>query len=193
MQAAERLFLRMGFSRISMDDLAKDLGMSKKTLYAHFASKEALVVAMLEYRTAGIESRLNEIVNAPSPFVEKFSELALFVQSKTGEISPAFLDDIRRFSPAGFQVIERFRARVIPLCFGRLIEEGVREGYVEESAPRDLLIRMVVLSIQGIVRPEVVSDLKVHPAAALDHILNIIFGGVLTTKGRKARRQLTMS
>ncbi len=44
---AERIFLRSGFSRVLMDDLARELGMSKKTLYAHFASKEALLRAVL--------------------------------------------------------------------------------------------------------------------------------------------------
>ena len=40
-RVAERIFLRSGFSRVLMDDLARELGMSKKTLYAHLASKEA--------------------------------------------------------------------------------------------------------------------------------------------------------
>ena len=49
---AERIFLRSGFSRVLMDDLARELGMSKKTLYSHFASKEELLRAVLVQRDA---------------------------------------------------------------------------------------------------------------------------------------------
>lgn len=191
--AAERIFLQAGFSRISMDDLAADLGMSKKTLYAHFSSKDALVQAMLERRVAVIEESLKTIVGSSGSFIEKFRELAHLLQTRIGEVSPAFLEDIRRFSPEGYGIVERFRARAIPVYFGRIIDEGIREGYLADVAPRPVLIRMVVLSIQGIVRPDVVAELKIHPSAALDHILTIIFGGILTTKGRKALPRLTIS
>lgn len=193
MDAAERIFLQAGFSRVSMDDLATELGMSKKTLYAHFSGKDALVRAMLERRVAMMEENLKAIVESSGSFVEKFRELAHLLQCRISEVSPAFLEDIRRFSPEGYGVIERFRARAIPVYFGRIIDEGMREGYLEDVAPRPVLIRMVVLSIQGIVRPDVVAELKIHPSAALDHILSIIFGGILTAKGRRARPRLTIS
>lgn len=187
---AERMFLSSGFSRVSMDDLAKELGMSKKTLYAHFTGKEVLVRAILEHRTAAIEEKLQEIVESATPFAEKFRDLAQLLQAKIGEVSPAFLEDIRRFSPEGYGVIERFRARAIPRYFGRIIDDGIRAGYLEDTVPRELLIRMVLLSIQGIVRPDVVAELKLHPSVVLDHILTIIFSGILTAKGRRARKQL---
>jgi hypothetical protein len=52
---------------------------------------------------------------------------------------------------------------------------------------------MLVLSIQGIIRPEAVEELRLHPREALDHILSITFDGILTPKGRKARRPLPQS
>ena len=81
-----------------------------------------------------------------------------------------------------------FAARAIPHYFGRLFDEGIRAGHVRRQVNRDLLIRMLVLSIQGIIRPEAVGELHLHPREALDHILAITFDGILTPKGRKARR-----
>ena len=72
--------------------------------------------------------------------------------------------------------------------FGRLFDEGIRAGHVRRQVNRDLLIRMLVLSIQGIIRPEAVGELHLHPREALDHILAITFDGILTPKGRKARK-----
>jgi hypothetical protein len=110
------------------------------------------------------------------------------LQSKVAEVSPLFLEDIRRYAPECFQVVEEFRARAIPRYFGRLFEEGIRSGHVRRQVNRELLVRMLVLSIQGIIRPETVEELHLRPREALEHILAIIFDGILTPRGRRARR-----
>ena len=150
---AERIFFLSGFSRVLMDDLARELGMSKKTLYSHFASKEELLRAVLVHRTREVEQGLEAIVSTKESFPLKLGHLARFLQSKVAEVSPVFLEDIRRYAPECFQVVEEFRARAIPRYFGRLFEEGIRTGHVRRQVNRELLIRMLVLSIQGIIRP----------------------------------------
>ena len=185
---AERIFLSSGFSRVLMDDLARELGMSKKTLYAHFESKEELLRAVLVRRTTEIDRGLEAIVGAKESFPVKLGHLARFLQSQVAKVSPVFLEDIRRYAPDCFQVVEEFRGRAIPRYFGRLLEEGVRAGHVRQQVNRDLLIRMLVLSIQGIIRPETVEELHLRPGEALDQILAIFFDGILTSKGRQAHR-----
>jgi AcrR family transcriptional regulator len=185
---AERIFLRSGFNRVLMDDLARELGMSKKTLYSHFASKEELLRAVLERRTGEVDRGLEAIVSTREFFPAKLGHVARFLQSKVADVSPVFLEDIRRYAPECFRVVEEFRGRAIPRYFGRLFEEGIRTGHVRRQVNCELLIRMLVLSIQGIIRPETVAELHVHPREALDHILAILFDGILTPRGRRARR-----
>ncbi len=133
MATAERIFFAAGFSRVLMDDLARELGMSKKTLYSHFASKEDLLRAVLARRTREVEQGLEAIVSAKETFPLKLGHLARFLQSKLADVSPVFLGDIRRYAPECFQVVEEFRARAIPRYFGRLFEEGIRTGHVRRS------------------------------------------------------------
>ena len=85
-------------------------------------------------------------------------------------------------------MVEQFRARAIPRYFGRLFEEGIRSGHVRRQVNRELLIRMLVLSVQGIIRPETVEELHLRPREVLEHILAILFDGILTPTGRRARR-----
>jgi AcrR family transcriptional regulator len=187
-ETAERIFLRSGFNRVLMDDLARELGMSKKTLYSHFGSKKELLRAVLERRTGKVDRGLEAIVSAKESFPVKLGHLARFLQGSVAEVSPIFLEDIRRYAPECFRVVEEFRGRAIPRYFGRLFEEGIRTGYVRRQVNRDVLIRMLVLSIQGIIRPEMVEELHLRPREALDHILAIVFEGILTPRGRTARR-----
>jgi TetR/AcrR family transcriptional regulator, cholesterol catabolism regulator len=187
-RVAERIFLRSGFSRVLMDDLARELGMSKKTLYAHFASKEALLHAVLIQRVSEIDQGMEAIVSAKEAFSAKLGHVAGFLQARMAEVSPVFLEDIRRYAPECFRVVEEFRGRAIPRYFGRLFDEGLRAGHVRPQVRRDILIRMLVLSVQGIIRPEAIGELHLHPREALGHILSITFDGILTPKGRRARR-----
>jgi TetR/AcrR family transcriptional regulator, cholesterol catabolism regulator len=173
-----------------MDDLARELGMSKKTVYSHFASKEDLLRAVLVHRVSEVGQGLEAIVRVKESFPAKLGHVARFLQGKIAEVSPVFLEDIRRYAPDCFRVVEEFRGRAIPHYFGRLFDEGIRAGHVRPQVNRDLLIRMLVLSIQGIIRPEAVGELRLHPREALDHILAITLDGILTPKGRKTRRPL---
>lgn len=192
-EAAERTFLRSGFSQVLMDDIARELGMSKKTLYAHFPGKEALVRAVLQHRLARVDARMRDIIESSASFREKMQRLTQLLQAKMGEVSPVFIEDIRRHAPECFRIIEEFRGRAIPRYFGRLLEDGVQAGHLRGDVDRQLLIRVLVTSIQGIVRPDVMGELRLHPQAAVEGILDIVFQGILTPRGRQSRRKLLSS
>lgn len=183
-QVAEKIFLSTGFSRVLMDDLAAELGMSKKTLYRHFDSKEALLRAVLQSRVEAAEQGLRLIVATQETFPAKMQHLVHFIHANIGQISPLFLDDIRRYAPQCFEIVEEFRGRAIPTYFGAILDEGIAEGYLRKEIHRDLLIRMLVLSVQGIVRPGVIEHMRLLPADALDGILSILLRGALTAEGR---------
>jgi TetR/AcrR family transcriptional regulator, cholesterol catabolism regulator len=187
-RTAERVFLRSGFNRVLMDDLARELGMSKKTVYSHFGSKEELLRAVLVHRTEEIDRGLEAIVSAKEGFPAKLGHLARFMQGRLAEVSPVFFEDLRRYAPECFRVVEEFRGRAIPRHFGRLFDEGIRAGHVRPQVNRDLLIRMLALCVQGIIRPETVDELRLRPREALDHILSIFFDGILTQRGRRVQR-----
>jgi hypothetical protein len=55
------------------------------------------------------------------------------------------------------------------------------------------LVRVLVLSVQGIIRPEAIAELRLHPRQALEQILEILFLGILTPGGRKVHRHLLRS
>src|SRR5262245_43094918 len=101
--AARRYFLSHGFRGVTMDDLAAELGMSKKTLYAHFGSKNALLEAVLLEKFQEIDAELNRITSdCASDFVGALHGLLATVQQHTEEVQPAFVRDIQRETPELF-------------------------------------------------------------------------------------------
>ena len=148
--AARQHFLAFGFHNVTMDDLAEELGMSKKTLYAHFPSKNALVEAMLLEKLRSVEEELETITSECSTdFPNRLHRLLACIQQHTEEIRPAFLRDIQRGAPD--LSARRLAARNSAL-FSKLLGEG-REGLIRRDIPVHLIIEILIGPVGAIVNP----------------------------------------
>src|SRR5439155_22699702 len=123
--AARVHFFSHGFRNVTMDDLAQELGISKKTLYAHFPGKIDLLEAVLTDKFAGVEAMLKEVTRAqPHDFPATLRELLAGTQRELDEIKPPFVRDMRQKAPDVFKVVERRRATLIQRYFGKFFVAG---------------------------------------------------------------------
>lgn len=186
LQKAEQIFLQRGFYKVSMDELAAELRMSKKTVYQHFSGKDELLGAMLKRRMERVGAEVARILDSPVAFPEKFRSLIQLIHRRIGEVQPVFLEDLQRHAPEQFRGIEEFRGRMLPVYFGRILDEGTAAGLLRTDLNRELFIRVLVSTIQTLVRPNVLMELRLHPWEGLDGILQLFFEGALTPTGRRA-------
>src|SRR3974390_170034 len=115
-------FFARGLRGVTMDDLAEELGMSKKTLYAHFRSKKAVVKAAMLDKFREVEGEMERITSrVDGDFAGVLHDLLATVQRQIGEIQPAFVHDIQREAPELFQLVETRRQALIRRHFGRLL------------------------------------------------------------------------
>ncbi|MFO1500152.1 MAG: helix-turn-helix domain-containing protein [Verrucomicrobiota bacterium] len=92
-----------GFRTVTMDDLAAELGVSKKTLYAHFPSKDALVEAVIRAKFNDLDTDLRRITSGEDRSLPgALQRLLEASQAHLGEIQPSFVRDLRRESPRFF-------------------------------------------------------------------------------------------
>src|SRR5213080_2068600 len=183
--AARVHFFSHGFRSVTMDDLAEELGISKKTLYAHFPAKIQLLEAVLADKFAGVEAKLNEITRAHARnFPAALHELLANMQRELDEIKPPFVRDMRQKAPHVFKVIERRRAALIERFFGKLFIEGQRAGMVRKDVPAKLTIEILLAIVQAIMNPLKMEELGMTPKEGFAGILKIILEGALTRRGR---------
>ena len=187
MEAARAHFFSHGFRSVTMDDLAEELGISKKTLYAHFPGKIALLEAVLANKFAGVEAKLREVSRAhPHDFAAALHELLANMQGELDEIKPPFVRDMRQKAPQVFKIVERRRAALIERFFGKLFVEGQRTGMVRKDVPAKLMIEILLAMVQAIMNPPKMEELGMVPKEGFAGILKIVLEGALTGKGRKA-------
>jgi len=170
-----------------MDDLAEELGISKKTLYAHFPGKIDLLEAVLANKFASVETTLKEVTRAhPRDFPAALRELLAGTQRELDEIKPPFVRDMRQKAPHVFKVVEQRRAALIGNYFGKLFIEGQRAGMVRKDVPAKLIIEILLAMVQAIMNPPKMEELGMMPKEGFSGILKIVLEGALTRKGRKA-------
>jgi AcrR family transcriptional regulator len=185
--AARAHFFSHGFRSVTMDDLAEELGISKKTLYAHFPGKVDLLEAVLAAKLAGVEATLKRVTRAhPHDFPATLRELLAGTHRELDEIKPPFVRDMRQKAPEVFKVVERRRAAIIQRYFGKFFIEGQRAGMVRKDVPAKLIIEILLAMVQSIMNPPKMEELGMMPKEGFSGILKVILEGALTSKGRKA-------
>jgi AcrR family transcriptional regulator len=192
--AARAHFFSHGFRGVTMDDLAEELGVSKKTLYAHFPSKIALLEAVLADKFAGVQAKLNDIAHAyPHDFSGALHELLANMQRELDDIKPPFVRDMRQKAPHVFKTVERRRADLIERFFGKLFVEAQRTGMVRKDLPAKLMIEILLAAVQAIVNPAKVEELGLTPRTAFASVLRVVLDGVITNKGGRRESVLLCS
>ncbi len=185
-EAARAHFFSHGFRSVTMDDLAEELGVSKKTLYSHFPSKIALLEAVLADKFASLEANLEEITRAyPHDFPVALHELLTNTQRELDEIKPPFVRDMRQKAPQVFKIVERRRADLIERFFGKLFVEGQRTGIVRKDLPARLLIEILLGAVQAVVNPAKIEELGLTPQTAFASVVKVVLDGVIARKGRR--------
>jgi len=183
--AARREFFAHGFRSVTMDDLAEDLGMSKKTLYALFPAKSALLRAVLLDKFRSVEADLDQ-VTAPGSTddLAALHGLLACMQRHTEEIQPPFVRDIRREAPEVFKVIEGRRREIIQRYFGKLFGQGRSAGIIRKDLPTRLMVEILVGATEAIMNPAKITELGLTPKSGYRSVISVILEGLLTEKGR---------
>jgi len=179
-------FMQFGFSRISMDDLADRLGMSKKTLYKYFQSKEVLVREVIELRKVRI-GELMKFIEMKVPkhaFGDKIIQVSQKVAEVLSEIRPHVLHDLKRTFPVIFDEYETFRKANIIKGFTAALNEGRASGVFRDDIPIEIAVHVHLTLISAMLHPEYLSNQQYSPLQVFQMILKCTLEGLCTSKGR---------
>lgn len=182
-------FLSMGFSKVTMDEIADELGVSKKTLYKYFPSKDALIEASIHRQILRIGGQVRQIVSADMDFVAKLHRLLSFMGNTITRLSKRFQDDLRRMKPELWQRIDQFRREQILANFSRLLEQGMQQGTLRGDLNKEIVVLTFLTALPGIINPDVLSRSSFSAEQAFENMMKVFFEGVLTDDARARYRE----
>ncbi len=163
-----------------MDDLAEELGMSKKTLYAHFPSKTALLEAVIADKLRSVEAGLKGVTGGcAKDFPARLQAMLACMRDQADEIQQAFIRDVRREAPELFALVQDGRRKLIQRHFGKLLKDGRKAGSIRRDIPVELMIEMLIAAVDAIINPVRMGEFGLTPRTGFAHITSVFLEGAL--------------
>jgi AcrR family transcriptional regulator len=187
---AEERFLKEGVLNLPVDDLTASLGMSKKTFYKIFPSKEAMLEELVTRVVGDVAGRITAIGEGPGNFVEKIDALMTFLGSVYRRLAIPLSNEVYRSLPQVWQRVEEFRENMIRKTFTRLLDQGIQEGFLRPEINRTIFMMAYLATIRAIIRPHVILQHDISVPDAIEQIFRIFFGGILSPEGLQVLEKL---
>jgi AcrR family transcriptional regulator len=187
-RTTERFFAE-GLSDFTMDDVASDAGVSKKTVYRLIPSKNDLILWVVGHQIDIIEAKQTEIIADLSlDYPGRLDAMVRVVSELLTRIHRKSVLDMLKFSPDLWSMLRERRAKVLQGMI-RIIEEGRSEGMIRGDITPEFLARFFHQMIDSLVNPQAAMEENMSPNELLDMTLSILYGGVLTRKGTSSMQK----
>ena len=187
-EAALLMIAEKEYKAVRMEDLAAYLGISKKTLYNHFGSKEILLKEALGRRVEESLTLLEEISEDRN--IEFIPRLIKVLQTagKALILKEGYAGDLSLPRDIVESIFPRLQDHILQMV-RHLVDEGLRDGYVRPDIPSEVLPYIHLGIIESFLTMESRFGVKVTVRDLLKFIETIVFSGLLTEKGRDALRE----
>ncbi len=182
-KAAHDLLMQFGIRSVSMDDIAANLGMSKKTIYQYFKDKDELVAAVVdEVIKTNQCSCLEDRDKAENAVHEIFLVMEMMAKMfKT--MNPSILFDMQKYHPVAFQKFAKHKNEFLFNMCTTNMERGLKEGLYRPELAVDILCRYRVETMFIPFNPEFQNSVKHSLAKIEEEILVHFLFGLVSLKG----------
>jgi TetR/AcrR family transcriptional regulator, cholesterol catabolism regulator len=144
----EELFLKAGIKSVTMDDIAKHLGMSKKTIYQFFKDKNELVIALVQKKFHEDECQMQEIVAKSSNVIEGMINMMKCSEDIFSRINPVVIHDLQKYHPDAWKQFQNFKSGVIVQTLEELLKKGIEQGYIRADIDVKIIARMRMVQVE---------------------------------------------
>lgn len=142
------LFLQAGIKSVTMDDIAKHLGMSKKTIYQVFKDKNELVIALIKKRLDDDEKDMAEIIGKSSNVIEEMINMMKCSEEIFSRANPIVIHDLQKYHPEAWKEFQNFKSEVIVRTLEELLIKGIAQGYIRPDIDVKVIARMRVMQVE---------------------------------------------
>jgi AcrR family transcriptional regulator len=182
---ADDLFCKFGVKRITMDDVAKQLGMSKKTIYQHFKDKNELVYVLIQNMLQAQMKVMDEQAASAENAVQEVFLVVTHLQDMLSKMNPMIFYDLQKYHPEVWTLFKNFRYSYMKDCLLKNLSWGVKEGLFREKMNFEIMSTMRIEQCDMVFNQIVFPPGKYMISDVLTEITEHYLYGLCTLKGHK--------
>lgn len=156
-EEATSTFFRLGIKAVTMDDIARGIGVSKKTLYTEFSNKKALVYAVMERYLIEDRQVCEETLSENVSAIEELLCLRDHMEKRISQINPLLIIETYKYYPQTWALLAKYKEEYVLDMMKQNLKRGVKEGLYRANIDVDIMARLKLaqfdIAIEGIVFP----------------------------------------
>ncbi len=177
METAHKTLFRYGIKALTMDDLAAQLGMSKKTLYTYFSCKKELVEETMDCTISRVFSKQDIMIKEADSPIDKLMAVFLPILEMLASMDPILMKDLNKFYPDLWCKVDQKRRQRFSLI-NEIIADGVDQGIFIPIRP-DVLANIILVTMFNFINPQNLGELNLSPYEGFKSLYRVLFSGIL--------------
>ncbi len=151
--------MQYGIKSLTMDDIARHLGISKKTLYQSFSDKSDLVSKGIQAHMDLEQAALEQIHATSDNAIEEMFLISQHVSQHLQSMHPSILFDMEKYYPEAFARFNEYKLKIVMSCIARNIQDGIAQGYYRDN------INIPIVAGLYVGRMDIIFDQQLFPAS----------------------------
>lgn len=185
LKGSEELMFKYGIKNITMDDIAKHLSISKKTIYKYFKEKDEVVHSLMQLSIDEDKCRFCKVQETAKNVVEEVFEMMKEVREVFSKLNPIIFHELHRYHPETWKEFQKFKSSFIQEMVEKLLIKGQADGYIRKDINVKLMAKLRVETIEMTLKDGMEFGDKMNLADLQIAITEHFLYGVCTLKGHK--------
>jgi AcrR family transcriptional regulator len=185
LEKAHELFNRYGIRSVSMDDIAAQLGMSKKTLYQYYTDKDELVNAVFDVVLSINKNNCTECIKKGDNAIHEVFLSFDIMEEMLKTMNPSVLFDMQKYHPSAYKKFDDFKNGFLYRIIKSNLERGIKEELYREEIDTDILSRYRLHTVLLSFNPEVFPSNKANLVYIEQQLIECFLYGLASPKGYK--------
>jgi AcrR family transcriptional regulator len=182
---ARELYMRNGIRAVSMDDIATQSGVSKKTIYQYYADKDELVDAVMQMEEKRVHQDSKECFEQSKDAIEEILLTLSRIYTRFSQMNPMVISDMERFHPKAHNRFLKMKYDHMHRVISTNLTRGIMEGFYREELNVDVITKYRLESIMIPFNMAVYPSASYSLAAVTKELMEHYLFGLATLKGHK--------
>lgn len=189
LENAADLFLTYGFKSVTMDDIANNMGISKKTIYANFPNKSKLVETTTHHMLKAINKGIEEIIQQDLNSIEEVFKIKRFVSVHLKDVKSSPQLQLQKYYPKVYKAVQVHHLEIMENCVSKNLKKGINGGVFRPSIDIDFVSKMNFIGMTGIKDNDLFPMDKFTPLELSEKYLEYHLRAIVTAKGLKLLKE----